>query len=257
MGKIKLPKIVSTARETLIKHSPAILTGVGIVGMLGTTIMAVKATPKALRLIEERKRELECDELTVPETIKTAWKCYIPAVVTGVTSTACLIGASSVHARRNTALLTAYNLSQAALSEYKDKVIEVVGEEADRKIQHDIVKDRIEKNPPATNELVVLRHDYDRYYDAAYGKYFESNEREIEKAMNTINREIVRDMYASLNGFYIELGVDPIDVGDDVGWNIDDGPIEIEYDSILGADGRAYIAIRYNVPPHYKYSSFT
>ena len=121
------------------KHSPEILTGIGIAGMAYTVVTAVKATPKALRIIEEEKPE------TKLEAIKATWKCYIPTIVTGVMSTACLIGANSVNARRNAALAAAYNISQAALVEYKDKTLETVGEATEQVIRESIAKDKIEK----------------------------------------------------------------------------------------------------------------
>ena len=44
-------------RKTVQKHSPEILTGIGIAGMIATAAIAVKATPKALRkMIKRRKR---------------------------------------------------------------------------------------------------------------------------------------------------------------------------------------------------------
>ena len=66
----------------------------------------------------------QIDKLTPAEVVKITWKCYIPAAVTGIAATACVIGANSVHASRNAALATAYHLSSAALTEYKDKVVE-------------------------------------------------------------------------------------------------------------------------------------
>ena len=128
MKKFDFAKAVNSAKAAISKHSPEILVGVGIAGMLTTVVLAVKATPKALTLIEEKKEEQEVDELTPVETIKATWKCYIPAAVTCVASTACIIGASAVNAKRNAALATAYTLSETALKEYKAKVVETIGE---------------------------------------------------------------------------------------------------------------------------------
>ena len=71
------------------KHSPEILTGIGIAGMIMTTVLAVKATPKALELIEKQKKEEQTDDLTPIEVVKTTWKCYVPAVATGAASITC------------------------------------------------------------------------------------------------------------------------------------------------------------------------
>ena len=57
MNKKDVTKFISVAKATLSKKSPEILTGLGIAGMVTTTVLAVKATPKALELIEDEKRQ--------------------------------------------------------------------------------------------------------------------------------------------------------------------------------------------------------
>ena len=115
MNKLKVSKILKKAGAILSKKSPEILTGLGIAGMITTTVLAVKATPKALDLIAEAE-DKKGEYLTKKEIIVTTWKNYIPAGVTSAVSIACLIGASSVNARRNAALYSAYELSRTALS---------------------------------------------------------------------------------------------------------------------------------------------
>ena len=142
MSKINLSGMLKDTRKAFVKHSPEILTGVGIAGMITTTVLAVRATPKALRLIDAKEYE-EQRELTKFETIKTAWKPYVPAAVTGALSTACLIGASSVSLKRNAALAAAYTLSDTAFREYKEKVVETIGEKKEEMIQE--IMDRLSK----------------------------------------------------------------------------------------------------------------
>ena len=126
MKKFNLCCMFKDARKTLVKHRPEIRTGVGIAGMITTTVLAVRATPKGMQLIDGKEQE-EQRELTKLETVKAAWKPYMPAVVTGTLSTACLIGASSVSLKRNAALAAAYTLSDTAFREYKEKVVETIG----------------------------------------------------------------------------------------------------------------------------------
>ena len=80
---------------------------------------------KAIKLINQAENEKNAD-LTKTETVKACWKVYIPAMVTGTASIVCLIGASSVNAKRNAALAAAYTLSDTAFREYKEKVITIV-----------------------------------------------------------------------------------------------------------------------------------
>ena len=98
MNKQALTKMARDVRLSLSKHSPEILIGLGIAGMVTTTVLAVKATPKALRLIDMKKEELEVDNLTPVETVKATWKCYVPAAVSGAVSIACLVGSHYVNA---------------------------------------------------------------------------------------------------------------------------------------------------------------
>ena len=138
--------LVNKTKYFLGKHSPEILTGLGITGMLTSTVLAVTATPKALKLIENKKKELKTDELTTVETIKAAWKPYIPAVSTSFASVACLVCASRVNYKRNAALATAYSLSERTLSHYREKVIETIGEKKEKTIRDKVNQEEVEKN---------------------------------------------------------------------------------------------------------------
>ena len=156
MKKKAIVKSLEVAKTALKKYSPQILTGIGIAGMIATTITAVKATPKALQLIDEREIQ-ENKRLSTTEVIKTTWKCYVPAAVTGTLSVACLIGASSVSLKRHAALATAYTLSETALKEYQEKTIEVVGERKAQDIQDAVAKKQLEKSPLWGREVLVIR----------------------------------------------------------------------------------------------------
>lgn len=235
------------------KHSPEILTGVGVAGMVATTIMAVRATPKAMLLINEKEVELGVDELTAAEVVKTAWKCYIPATITGVTSIACIIGASSVNARRNAALATAYTLSETALKEYKAKVIETIGDKKEQTVRDAIAKEKIEKNPVSNNEVVMTNKGETLCYDAISGRYFKSDIDKLKRAENILNRQMLEDGSVSLNDFYYEIGLDDIKVGDDLGWDTRTGLVSLNFSSQLATDGTPCLVLDFAVAPKYDY----
>lgn len=259
MNKSTVSNFLKSTQITLRKHSPEILTGVGIAGMIGTTVMAVKATPKAVALIDERKKEEGLEELHPIEVVKTAWKCYIPAAITGAASIACLIKAVSINTRRNAALVTAYNLSKNALEEYHEKVKETIGEKKEKIIHDQIAQDRLEKNPVQSGEVIVTERGTTLCYDAVFGRYFISDMDTIKRAMNEVNRNIFGgcEMYASLNDFYDELGLDPIDIGYELGWNSDDKCLEVLFSSCIAKDGRPCLVISYNIAPKYNFNYFT
>lgn len=254
MKKTKLSSISKGIRGVITKHSPEILTGIGIAGMITTTIMAVRATPKALILIEEKKEEIDVDKLTPIELIKTTWTCYIPAAITGGLSVICLIGASSVNARRNAALATAYTLSESALKEYQEKVIETIGEKKEKSVRDAIAKDRIDENPVSSREVIITEKGNTLCYDSISGRYFKSDIDKLKKAENELNRRMRDEMYISLNEFYYEIGLNPTSIGDDIGWNIDRGYIELNFSSQLTDDGNPCLVIDYQVAPRYEYN---
>lgn len=256
MSKPNLAKFLRSTQALLSKHSPEILTGIGIAGMVSTTILAVKATPKALKRIEAEKQELQTDKLTPVETVKAAWKFYIPAAVTGTASIACLIGASSVNARRNAALATAYKLSETALTEYRDKVVETIGEKKERTVREKIDKDHLDQNPVNMNKVIVTGKGQTLCYDHISGRYFYSDIDLIKRAINELNRQITINMYMSLNEFYDELNLEHIGIGYDLGWNIDDGMIDPEFSSHLTGDNQPCVVLGYSVPPKHGYSDY-
>lgn len=260
MSKPNMAAMLKNIRMAISKHSPEILTGIGIAGMITTTVLAVKATPKALDLIENKREELKLDpsdKMHPLDTIKTAWKCYIPSVITGVTSVACLIGASSVNARRNAALATAYNLSATALSEYKDKVLETVGEKKEKIIRDKVAEEHIKKEPVNQSAIIVSGNGNTRCFDTITKRRFTSDIETIRKIVNELNRRMIGgEDYISLNEFYYELGLDGSSIGDDLGWNVESGLIELDFSAQLDTDGVPCIVIDYMVAPKRGYNSW-
>lgn len=246
----KVTKFVNGVKTTLDKNSPAILTGIGIAGMITTTVLAVKATPKALVLIDEAENEKNAD-LTPIEKVKVAWKPYIPAIITGTVSTACFIGANSVHARRNAALATAYKISESALIDYRSKVIETIGEKKEQTIKEKVDKDHIDKNPVSTSEVIITSGGNTLCYDVLSGRYFKSDIEKLKRVENELNKRMLSEMYISLNEFYNEIGLQCTSLGNELGWNLDDGLINLRFSSQIADDGNPCIVVDYLIAPRY------
>lgn len=250
------------------KHSPEILIGLGIASAITSTVLAVKATPKAMQLIEKEKRRQneklieestgpDCGQitkLTPVDVFKTTWKCYIPAAISGAASVAFLLGSNSVHARRNAAIATAYKLSETALTDYKKEVIETIGEEKAKLIQDKVAQKHVDEHPVSNNQVIIAGPGKQLCYDGISGRYFESDIQTIRAAVNTINETMVYEMYASLGDFYNEIGLPPTTLSDELGWNLDDGQLEISYGSAISDDGRPCITLDYHVAPRYDFS---
>lgn len=250
----KFAGITKSVRRVMKKHGPEILTGIGIAGMLGATVMAVKATPKALRLMEAKKEELEVDTLTPVETVKTCWKCYAPTVITSVTSVACIIGASSINMRRNAALLTAYTISESALKEYHDKVVETIGEKKESLVRDAIAKDKLDNDPVTNHDVIITGKGDTLCYESVSGRYFKSDIEKLKQIVNELNRRMLLDDCISLNDFYDEIGLDHTMLGNELGWNINDGYIDINFRAQLASDGTPALVIDHHVPPKYDYA---
>lgn len=263
LPKMNLSGVVRNVQKTMGKHAPQILTGVGIAGMLTTVVLAVRSTPKALNLMDEKKKELNTDKLTPVETVKATWKCYAPAVVTGIASTACIIGGVSIGARRTAALATAYKISETALHEYKDKVVETIGEKKEKVISEKVAQDKIDKDPVVKKQIIMTGGGDVLCYDPLSGRYFMSSMEKIREAKNSVNELLIAEMYASLNDFYDCIGLGHTKLGEDLGWNIDSGTLQIDFDTALTDkeakqqginDGTPCLVLDYNIGPRYDFN---
>lgn len=274
MNKDNISRLFKTIKIGTMKHSPEILTGIGIAGMITTTVLAVKATPKAMKLIDAKKEEVFNDlntseipenntnpsdlRLTKIEVVKIAWKPYIPVVVTGVASITCLIGASSVNAKRNAALATAYELSKTALTEYKEKVIETVGEKKEKTIREKIAQDRVDKNPVNNSEVVVVGSGDVLFMEPICGKTFKSDIEYVRKVINDFNYRMTTgaEEYISLSEFYDEFSLRHTRASDALGWNLGrDGQIEVDFLATKNEEGKPCLMLDYTVEPRYDYST--
>lgn len=254
MNKPNLSALVKTVQAFTTKHTPEILVGLGITSMVTSTILAVRATPKAVKLIEAKKEELQVDKLTPVDTVKTCWKCYIPTVVTGVVGVSCVIGSTSVSVRRHAALATAYSLSETALTEYREKVVETIGEKKEKAVRERIAEEKLEKNPVNNAEVIVTGKGETLCYDHLSGRYFKSDIDTIQRIVNELNRDMITDMYVSLNTFYEALGLEPTELGYSMGWTIDmdrRGFIELNFSAKIATDGTPCIVVDYINAPKY------
>lgn len=222
MAKPNVQQFIVNARAAIVKHSPEILMGFGIAGWAVGTALAVKATPKALKCIEEETDE-KGDDLTPVEVVKATWKCYIPAAVTCVAATGCLIGSCSTSVRRHAALATAYKLSETALDEYREQVVETIGEKKEKDIQEKVNQKQIDKMPHDERNILHTGNGNTLFLDPLSQRYFRSELELIRRAENTLNKEILHSIYGTvnINDFYDEIGIPRTDTGDMMGWSTD------------------------------------
>lgn len=203
--------LLGKSQVFLKRNSATILTFVGAAGVVATTVTAVKATPKAMRLLEKAKEE-KGDDLTKLEAVKIAGPAYIPTAVLGVSTLACIFGANLLNKRSQATLASAYALVDGAYKDYRKKVDEIYGEEAGDQVKAGIAKDKYDEKP------VKIEDGKRLYYDFYSERYFESTPFEVQKAEYELNRLIVNEESAYLNDWYNYLGLESLDHGDDFGW---------------------------------------
>lgn len=253
MSKFSLRKLVSGVQKFTIKHAPEILIGSGIAAGITGTVLTIPATVKAVRAVDTKKKEEEKDSLTKKEVFKTCWKYYIPPVTMVALSTASLLKGQSVHARRTAAITAAYTLSETAFSEYKEKVIETIGEKKEKEVRDKIAQDHIDRDPINNREVIITGKGDTTCYDTWSKRYFKSDLEKIRRAVNELNRQMIQEMYVSLNDFYDELGLSHSDLGYKMGWNLDKGLIDIYPSAQLDENDEPCIAISFTVEPQYNF----
>jgi hypothetical protein len=256
MTKADLARTFKQVQKSVSKHSPEILTSIGVLGMLTTTGLAVKATPKALVLLDEARKEKGVDKLTPVETVKATWKCYLPAAVTCAASVVCIIGANSVTAKRTAALTAAYKISETALAEYREKVVETIGEKKEKVVREKISQKHVDENPVKSNEVIITGRGTSLFLDPISKRHFESDIEHINKVVNMLNKRMLHDIFGSvsLSDFYDEIGLERTDISDDLGWNIEKGMIEIDVQPAMTSDKRPCLALYYALPPKWGYA---
>ena len=144
------------------------------------------------------------------------------------------------------------------MSEYREKVVETIGEKKERIVRDKVAEERVKKNPVSKNEVIVTGNGKTLCFDPISGRYFMCSIETIKRAENELNKQMLHDIsgYVSLNEFYDELGLDHTSVGDDLGWNTDQ-LIDINFSSQLNDNGEPSVVLDYLVAPKYDYYKFS
>lgn len=205
--------LLAQSKLFLSRNGSTILTGAGAIGFVVTTIMAIKATPKAMDLLEKAKQK-KGEDLTKIEKVKVAVPVYIPTVITGVSTLACMFGANALNKRSQASLMSAYALIDRSYKDYKNKVEDIYGEEVHENVKAEIAKDRYSEVAD-----IALSPDKQLFYDEFSGRYFESTIEDVQRAEYRLNRDIHMAGWTTLNDFYELLDVEPFDGSDALGWS--------------------------------------
>jgi len=235
--------LLRKSEKLLADNSPLILTAIGVTGTITTAYFAGKASFKAAEVLEF---ELSAQE---PRTFRTdmekVWKLYIPAVISGTGTIACIIMANRIGTRRAAAMASAYAISERAFTEYKEKVVEQLGEKREQKIRDEIQQERIDRE-----HLVVGPKPSGKVWckDAWSGRVWPCTMETIKKAQNDTNHEVLNYGYASLTDFYQRVGLEGTKESDNVGWN-SDKLLEVFFTTGLSDDQEPVLIMDFAVAP--------
>lgn len=248
--------LLNQSKLFLKRNASTILTCVGSAGVIATSVLAVKATPKALRILEEAEKE-KGEKLTKTEVVINAGPVYIPSVLVGASTIACIFGANILNKRQQAALMSAYALLDNSFKEYKNKVNELYGEDADTNVRSEIVKDKYRANPANVNANKQL------FYDEYSQRYFESTTEDVLRAEYELNRLLSIDYGVFLNEFYELLGLEPVDYGDFLGWSTYylcdmqwNSWVEFEHTKVVLDDGLECTIISIGIEPTFDFENY-
>lgn len=212
-------QVAKRSQAIFAKNAPSILTALGVMGVFSTAALAVKATPVALDDLDKAQEYFD-RPMTKSETVQTVWKRYVPAASVGIGTVVCIISANSINLKRNAALAGLYSLSERALTEYQNKVIENLGAEKEREIRKQFTDSRIDTGLSEQEVIHQSKGGSTLCLETITNQLFRSDGQMLRKIENDLNFRIRREMWITLNDLFYELNFPPSPIGDNVGWNI-------------------------------------
>lgn len=216
------------------KNAPTILTSAGVAGVVTTVVLAIRATPKAIELIQEEKvwrvetkredmtREEQASEIRLDARtyFTLLWRPYLPVVISEVITIGCIIGSHVISEKRATVLAGLVSSSEALLVKYQDKVIEQFGKNKERALRDSIAEDDIRNSPPIREHIQETKYGYDRdvFKDLRTGRYFWFDIERLRSVENDILSLLNHGERVTLNEFYDMLGLGGVEDGELLGW---------------------------------------
>lgn len=246
---MKLPVAISqkVARTSLVasKNSPHYLFGAGLVGFVGTTVLACRATLKLEEVLNEAQNDLaiarslehekysEADRqrditLIRLRTATDIGKLYAPAVIAGIASIAALTKSHEILNERYAGMAAAYAALDKGFKEYRQRVIEKHGEEEDRHFRYgteevQILDEETGKKKTVTRVSSASPSIYARFFDELCGDWNRDPEYNLfylKAQQNYLNDLLHARGHVFLNEVYDRIGVPRSKAGQVVGWII-------------------------------------
>lgn len=229
------------------KNKTKIEIGVILSSFIGATLIAIKNTPKANKVLEDFD-SIE-DQKLKRDCIIEVGKIYLPSILLTITGTVMLIRTMNKKDNKILALSSIYQITEESLNKYKDIVLNEVGKNTYSKIESKYRENDIKNN---SDKIIITNSGNILFLDTLTNRNFRSDMNFIDKVINKLNNRINQGEFISQNDLYYELGLDSVPTGDDIGWSYDTtGIINIKKDSII-TENEPCVVIEYkNLPKVY------
>lgn len=197
--------------KKITKYTPSILSWGGILGVIITSILTAKQTPKFVNELENLK-SFKGYDLSILDYLKVGIKNYMIPISSGILTMSCIFGSNYLNKKQQNRLLTSLTLLNSSYLQFKNKVKEKINEETFEKIQEDILKERYDEFFDCPNEKEQL------FYDEYGGRYFTATLNDVLTAEYEIIKKIRKGKRVALNDLYEKIDIPVVDFGYDIGW---------------------------------------
>jgi Family of unknown function (DUF6353) len=234
----KLTHIATKTSQVLNANAPAILTAFGVSGTVTTAYLTGKASYNAAKRLSE-----EPADLSGREKVELVWDLYVPAGISAIVTVGCIVGASRISAKRAAAAYSLVTLSERAFEEYREKIVEKLGENKEKAARDEIAQTKVTSNPAGT--VLAIGSGNVLCCELYTMRYFESSMESMRKAENNINAKLNHHMYATLDDFYDMVGLVQTSESGTIGWE-SDRLMELRFTTTLTPDGKPCLAFGFN-----------
>lgn len=257
---MNLTQMAAKTQHYTKKNAPTILSCMGALGVVGTTLSAIKATLKVIDVLEDEeeiKIERDNQSLTTFEKALVVAPVYFPTILLGTATITCIFGANILNKKKQATLVSAYAYLNSSFNEYKDKVKAIYGEDGEKRVRDELAKDKYIQQSMSESDKDIL------FFDEYSGRYFESTLFNLQNAVYKLNRTFALEGYTNLNEFYRYVDLPETEYGEVLGWSglkcwevFNNAWIEIKWEDMELPDGLVAQAIRFTIPPEEGYEEW-
>lgn len=257
---MNLTQMAAKTQHYAKKNAPTILSCMGALGVVGTTLSAIKATLKAIDVLEDEeeiKMQRDNQSLTTFEKALVVAPVYFPTILFGTATVTCIFGANMLNKKKQATLVSAYAYLNSSFNEYKDKVKAIYGEDGEKRVRDELAKDKYIQQSMSESDKDIL------FFDEYSGRYFESTLFNLQNAVYKLNRTFALEGYTNLNEFYRYVDLPETEYGEVLGWSgvkcwevFNNAWIEIKWEDMELPDGLVAQAIRFTIPPEEGYEEW-